>query len=1375
MNPFVCKFRAVPTFIFRLPSGICGILTCAGFASAAPSAAELEFFEKRIRPILASECYECHGAEKQEAGLRLDFREGILEGGDSGPALIAGDPNRSLLLNSMRHPDPDQRMPKNRAAVTTATLADFEKWISDGAPDPRDTAPAAGEASAADWEAIFEVRRQWWSFQAVAKPPIPAAGSAAKFSHPVDRFLAGKIDEAGLQPAPPADRRTLLRRINFILSGLPPKPEEMQAFLADDSPEAFARVVDRLLAAPEFGERWARHWMDLTRFAETHGSEGDPVIPHAYQYRDYLIRALNADVPWDQLISEHIAGDLLPDPRLNEIDGINESMIGPAQFRLLEHGFQPVDTLDEQVKTIDNQIDVVSKAFQGLTISCSRCHDHKFDPISHRDYYSLYGILASSRPGHVAVDLPESLQVHRDELTRLKDEIQKGFATEWAAAAADLRETLIAAPDAGQVQPLPIAGDELSTRIEELERQITEIDAAARLAALAKRRPIESPSATSEGGPLAVWTFDTDAGDALGDLDGELHNGAIIRGGRLILDGKGAFLSTPPLTATLREKTLEAWVVVGDLDQGGGGLVTVESSDGRIFDSIVFAERAKRQWMSGSDSGVRSRNVDGPEESAKPDELVHLAIVYGANNRIAIFRNGEAYGTAYSPQALHAFEAGSARVLLGMRHTGGGSPFFKGEIEEARLYAHALSPEQIAASFRLGPGWVSAEQIAAALTPEQRQLLEAHNAEIAALQAELARRYPNLPQINAARTRVANAINAASEDPAAPLHLWNRLRGQSGEALAGAWDEITASNVTQTPPGEFTTFWEIGKDGSDSWFALGANPPTIATSPGSFAVETEGDKVISGLLPAGVFSHLLSARHHGVYQSPEFEITTDSISVLVVGGKGARVRVIPDNYPLGGGNIFPQANINSDKPTWVRLDSAYRKGSMAYIEFVTAEDSLSRDRVTPGPDGRSFFGVSKVVFHDGPPPSLSGNHPTAIIRNIPPPSTAAEFATHLCELLESAIAAWSDNAMDAVQFSLLDGFIRFGLLPTELTELPALSPLVAAYRRLEGEVPLPRRAPGLLETAAKDSPLLLLGDHKLPQDLIPRGYISIISENPYQTTQSGRLELAEDIIRADNPLTSRVMANRIWQHLFGRGLVPTVDNFGRLGDLPTHPELLDFLANRLVENQWSAKEMIRFIVTSEAWQRDSAPSSRSREIDPANTWLSHARVRRLEAEAVRDSMLAISGRLTEERFGPGANALAAPPDQRRRSVYLTIRRNFLSPFLEVFDAPRPFTTLGQRDSTNVPSQSLALLNDPFVIDQANRWAAVLLQIDEPPDARVARMFETAFGRGPNPAESAAATAYLADLTTAHGADNPAAVWRDLAQSIFNFKEFIYLR
>lgn len=1313
---------------------------------AAPTPEQLEFFEQRIRPILAGECYECHGTEKQKGGLRVDYQGGLLEGGDSGPALIAGNAAVSRLLESITHADPEERMPKDRPGLSNAVIADFRKWIDDGAADPRDKAPVAGEALAADWAAVFEARRDWWSFKPLRKiePPAGAAG------HPVDRFLDGELSKQGLEPAAMADRPVLLRRVSFALTGLPPSPEEMQRFLADQAPGAFERVVDRLLESPRFGERWARHWMDLTRFAETHGSEGDPEILHAWRYRDYLIRAMNADVPWDQLIREHVAGDLLEKPRINREEGINESMIGPANLRLVEHGFQPIDTLDEQVKTVDNQIDVISKSFQGLTTSCARCHDHKFDPISQRDYFALYGVFASSRPGHVAIDLPERLRVNREELARLKSVIKGSLADAWMQSADELHRYLVTPAGAGESRQYVIPGDEIADRIAAAKARIEAIDREARAAALGKR----GGDSHSPADPLAVWTFDRDAADSVGGLHGELQGGAVIRDGRLVLDGKGAFLRTPPLAKALGEKTLEAWVSVADLDQRAGGVITVESGDGRMFDSIVYAEGSPRNWIAGSEFAVRSRNAGGPAESAQPGELVHLAIVYRADHGIAAFRNGVPYGARYVPEGakLQGFEAGDARVLLGMRHTGGGNPFFHGEVEEARLYDRALSAEELAASCQAGPGRVSADEIAEALTPEQRVEREQLIAAVMGDAAALADRFPDYPQRAAARKRLVVSVESAAKDPAHPLHGWKN----PGEAVPGPAPAPAA--------GEFTNYWDIRSKESDTWFELGVNPPEIRKRAGEFSIEPAGGAVFGGLLPAGVYSHLLSSKHHGVFASPRFKVTRGAISVLVVGGQGARVRLIPDNYPIGGDQIFPQATINSSKPTWVRLDTAYRKGTMAHLEFVTAGDSLSRERAQPGPGGRSFFGVSRVVFHEGesPPPD-------------PMPPLAANTAEEIHRQLKAAISAWKNDVLTDGQHAFLDAFVRSGLLATSIAEVPGLEALVAEYRKLEAAIPEPRRAPGVYETVATDAPLMARGDHLKPGEAVPRGYLQLVSNKPYETRRSGRLELAADLTRADNPLTSRVMVNRLWHHLFGRGLVATVDNFGRLGDQPTHPELLDYLAVRFQEQGWSAKEMIRFLVTSKAWQRSSEASPEAREIDPDNRWLSHFRVRRLEGEALRDSLLAISGRLDTTMFGPGADALAAPDGQRRRSVYLTIRRNALSPFLAVFDAPRPFTTLGRRDATNVPGQSLALLNDPFVIEQAGRWAAVLLETPESADARVKRMFLQALGRDPSAKELEMIRAYLADLTREHGPGADRLVWRDLAQSIFNFKELIYLR
>ncbi|MEM7015369.1 MAG: DUF1549 domain-containing protein, partial [Verrucomicrobiota bacterium] len=414
------------------------LLLFSGSILAAPTAEQIEFFENKIRPVLAQDCYECHSSSgKQRGGLVLDHRQGMLDGGDYGPAVVPGKPDESVIMEALRHEN-DLTMPKAGVKLDPVIVADFEKWILMGAPDPRDGPPSDAElAKDTAWPAILERRKAWWSFQPIDDPQLP--GGTKWSEHPVDQFIQAKLDESGLQPSEPADPRTLARRIYFALIGLPPKPEEIDAFVENGAD--VDALVDRLLASEHFGERWARHWMDWIRYAESHGSEGDPRIENAWLYRDYLIRALNADIPYDQLLREHVAGDLLGQPRVE--NQINESVIGASHWRMVFHGFAPTDALDEKVRFTDDQINVFSKAFLGLTVSCARCHDHKFDAISQADYYALFGILGSTRPGRHAIETPEKLNVNRDELAALKPKIREAIAKDWLAASPDFGGTLV--------------------------------------------------------------------------------------------------------------------------------------------------------------------------------------------------------------------------------------------------------------------------------------------------------------------------------------------------------------------------------------------------------------------------------------------------------------------------------------------------------------------------------------------------------------------------------------------------------------------------------------------------------------------------------------------------------------------------------------------------------------------------------------------------------------------------------------------------------------------------------------------------------------------------------------------------------------------
>ncbi len=365
--------------------------------------AAVEFFEKRVRPILVERCVGCHGPEKAKGDLRLDSRAGAIAGGATGPAVEPGDADASPLVEAIRY-EGDVRMPP-KSKLAQEEIDVLTQWVAKGAPwgpEP-EKAAAAPVKGALDGSPEFARRAAFWSFQPIRAVEPPAVdGDWSRGA--IDRFLLSALRAKGLEPAPEAERRTLIRRLAFDLTGLPPTPAEVAAFLADDAPDAYERLVDRLLASPAYGERWARHWLDLVRFAETSGHEFDYDILNAWRYRDYVVRALNDDLPYDQFIVEHLAGDLLPEPRRNPLDGSNESIQGTGFFWLGEGVHSPLDVRDEGVRRVDNQIDVMSKTFLGLTVSCARCHDHKFDPISTRDYYALAGFLRSTRIQQAFVD-----------------------------------------------------------------------------------------------------------------------------------------------------------------------------------------------------------------------------------------------------------------------------------------------------------------------------------------------------------------------------------------------------------------------------------------------------------------------------------------------------------------------------------------------------------------------------------------------------------------------------------------------------------------------------------------------------------------------------------------------------------------------------------------------------------------------------------------------------------------------------------------------------------------------------------------------------------------------------------------------------------
>ena len=365
-----------------------GVLLLIVFAAedpaqiAPPTVEQLRFFETNVRPVLVEHCHKCHGSKKQWAGLRLDSREALLRGGDSGAAIVSGEPHKSLLIRAVRQEDEKLKMPED-GKLSDRQIADLVRWVEMGAPFSE-----VQKANARSRDPNH------WAFQPPKEQPVPAVKNISWPQSALDNFILSKLEAVGLSPAEKADKRTLIRRVTFDLTGLPPTPAEIDAFLADDRADAFAHLVDRLLASPAYGERWGRHWLDIARYADSNGLDENIAHGNAWRYRDHVVAAFNRDQPFDRFIVEQLAGDLLPAAdeaqRHAQLIATGFLAIGPKVLA-------EVDPSKMQMDIVDEQLDSIGRVFLGLTLGCARCHDHKFDPIETADYYGLAGILKSTR------------------------------------------------------------------------------------------------------------------------------------------------------------------------------------------------------------------------------------------------------------------------------------------------------------------------------------------------------------------------------------------------------------------------------------------------------------------------------------------------------------------------------------------------------------------------------------------------------------------------------------------------------------------------------------------------------------------------------------------------------------------------------------------------------------------------------------------------------------------------------------------------------------------------------------------------------------------------------------------------------------------
>jgi hypothetical protein len=375
------------------------------------------FFREKVEPVLEAECYRCHStkAAKVRGGLLLDSRAAVLSGGDTGPAVVPGNSGESLLIQAIRH-EGGVAMPPKKPKLPEQTIADFVKWVDMGAPDPRESKVSLVPGSSPRSEEAL----RHWSFQPVAEVAPPRVGNAAWLRTPIDAFILAKLEEHQWQPAPPASRVEWIRRLSFDLIGLPPTPEDIEAFVDDGSPAAYERVVDRLLDSPHYGERWAQPWLDVVRYAETEGYEYDRHIPDAWRFRDYVIRSLNGDKPFDRFLAEQIAGDEIgpEDPECQTASIFHR--LGPVR----RNAGNPDIALSRN-EVLTERTDIIGTAFLGLTVGCARCHNHKLEPISQKDYYCLEAYLAATEEHNIVLAPEQDQKAWEAKAQRLKDELER--------------------------------------------------------------------------------------------------------------------------------------------------------------------------------------------------------------------------------------------------------------------------------------------------------------------------------------------------------------------------------------------------------------------------------------------------------------------------------------------------------------------------------------------------------------------------------------------------------------------------------------------------------------------------------------------------------------------------------------------------------------------------------------------------------------------------------------------------------------------------------------------------------------------------------------------------------------------------------------
>lgn len=1078
-------------------------------------------FETEVRPLLIRKCGECHGAKVRKSDLRLDARQPAMKGGSGGPVILPGRSGDSELIRRITSETAEERMPPDGEALTPQEVDLLKRWIDAGALWPE---------TDYDRTAMADPRLSHWSFQPLLPVAVPEGTG-----HPVDWFLRTRLSAAGLTPNLPADRLTRIRRATLDITGLPPERDRVDAFLADDSPDAWSTLVDELLASSGYGERWAQHWLDVVRYADTHGFEVNTPRENAWPYRDYVIRSLNENKPYDQFVREQLAGDYY------QQDAATGFLVASAVLLPGQIGADDESKRLARQDALDEMIVCTGSTLLGLTIGCARCHEHKFDPISQQDYYALQACFAGVEYGERPIQDAETEQ-RRQKLADISKELERLQATVQAA------------------QPEVFTGRTLL--LNEDDRAVTSW--------LRKENgPGQNPPGIQKG-----YRDDPGAVDRFSNLSG----------------GHYTWWDNSP------------------------------GQDVMTWNPGVAGEF--RLWLSWGvhGSGVHTRDArylldhDGnPETTSDQQSLAVVDQYYPAG-----VSSGE---TEKVPQWSGLLPIGpvrlqtASRIILRCGETGTG------------ITADAVVLQEMVDSNHAWP------------------LLRA---------------------------------------PVSPLKNIERFPPTQARFVRFTTFETVSQNLHEPCLDEFEVY------------GIAAPSRNLALSECGTRASSSGNYSETGI-------HQLKHINDGQY-----------------------------------GNSW----------SWI---SSQRGGGWVQLEFPELQqiDTIvwSRDR-----EGK-FADRLPVRYHISV--SADGQHWQTVVRNDDRVPHGMPFDAFQAAMRRQAVEGHR-NAADAVR--------RLAALEAEKQSLQKPRMVFAGtFREPDQTFVLRRGDPE--QRVSEVQPAIPAVFTQLPT--LPSGQVhnsQTHSHRPADTSdsqltvsqatpeQQRRIRLADWIASPANPLTARVIVNRVWQGHFGRGIVETPSDFGLNGIPPVHPELLDWLAGELIRSGWSLKHLHRLIMTSETYQQSAVASPDAVHLDRDNQLLSRFTSRRLEAEAMRDCILAVTGELNREMGGPGFSLFGSrggldgfppreefSPQELRRMIYAHKVRMEPVPVFGAFDCPDAGQSMPRRSRSTTAIQALNLFNSPFLAQRAESFAARLQrECGEDPAACIREAWRLTCGRTPTPEESSRA-------------------------------------